>query len=414
MSSRRSLLRASIGVAGLAAPGAMRRAWAQAAPAEAQVALIAPLSGPLARQGIQMRMGASMAIDEINAAGGVKALGGAKMKLIEVDAEDSTEKAKSAAQRLIADYPGVIGGTGAWLSSFTLAVTEVTERAGLPWLTVSYADSITDRGFRYVFQTSLISAKMAETVMPMIAELGRRMSGKPLTRIGVLSNNTAANVTFLKPIRERIAGELGMKLVVDEIYSPPLADPTPVIQPLRAAKPELMLFLPSDVAEDKLLLDSMNSFGLGHGKVPLISFGTHFATAELLNAVGKEELEGAMVVEGNWGARGQEEVIRRFADRTGEKWMNQDSIATYGDILIFKEALERAGVADREKVAAAIRAMDMRDGPAMFYPSRHIKFDAKGRCEDAKVVLVQWQDGVPQAVFPPELATAEPIWPKSG
>jgi len=41
--------------------------------------------------------------------------------------------------------------TGSYLSSFTLAVTEVTERAQLPMLTLSYSDLVTDRGFKYVF-----------------------------------------------------------------------------------------------------------------------------------------------------------------------------------------------------------------------------------------------------------------------
>src|ERR1700731_4731039 len=117
---------------------------------EVRVAMIAPLSGPWARQGQLMRMGADMAIEEINAKGGIKALGGAKLTLVVADAGDSTEKAKNAAQRLLAQDPDLVGGTGAWLSSFTLAVTEVTERAQLPMLTLSYSDLITGRGFKYV------------------------------------------------------------------------------------------------------------------------------------------------------------------------------------------------------------------------------------------------------------------------
>src|SRR5262245_50103890 len=66
-----------------------------------KVALVAPLSGRWARQGQLKKMGAEMAIDEINAAGGVKALGGAKIVLREADAGDSVEKAVSAAQRAL-------------------------------------------------------------------------------------------------------------------------------------------------------------------------------------------------------------------------------------------------------------------------------------------------------------------------
>ncbi len=95
-----------------------------------------------------------MAVDEINQQGGVKALGGAKLTLKIADASDSPEKAKSAAERLLSQEPQLVAGIGSWLSSFTLAITEVTERQQLPWLTLSYADTITGRGFKYVFQTS--------------------------------------------------------------------------------------------------------------------------------------------------------------------------------------------------------------------------------------------------------------------
>ena len=95
-----------------------------------------------------------MAVDHINAQGGIKALGGAKLKLVVLDSGDTTEKAKNAAQRMVAQETDLVAASGAYLSSFTLAVTEVTERASLPVLTLSYSDLITDRGFKYVFQTA--------------------------------------------------------------------------------------------------------------------------------------------------------------------------------------------------------------------------------------------------------------------
>ena len=94
---------------------------------EVKVGLIAPLSGPWARQGDLMLKGAQMAIDDINNGGGITSMGGAKLRLVTADAGDSTEKAKNAAQRFVASEPDMVGATGAWLSSFTLAVTEVTD-----------------------------------------------------------------------------------------------------------------------------------------------------------------------------------------------------------------------------------------------------------------------------------------------
>src|ERR671926_1998472 len=132
---------------------------------EVKVGLIAPLSGPYARPGTLMQKGAELAIAHINDSGGIKALGGAKFKLVTADAGDSTEKAKNAAQRLVAEHPDMAGATGAFVSSFTLAVTEVTERAEVPFLTMSFGDQITARGFKYILQTSATASTQAKSSM---------------------------------------------------------------------------------------------------------------------------------------------------------------------------------------------------------------------------------------------------------
>src|SRR4029077_11330494 len=80
--------------------------------AEVKVGLIAPLSGPWARQGDLMLKGAQMAIDDINNGGGITSMGGAKLRLVTADAGDSTEKAKNAAQRFVASEPDMVGATG--------------------------------------------------------------------------------------------------------------------------------------------------------------------------------------------------------------------------------------------------------------------------------------------------------------
>src|SRR4030081_3636313 len=81
---------------------------------DVEVGLIAPMSGPYARQGQVMKMAADMAIETINQQGGIKSMGGAKLKLEVFDAGDSVEKAKNAAQRMVADSPNLVVATGAY------------------------------------------------------------------------------------------------------------------------------------------------------------------------------------------------------------------------------------------------------------------------------------------------------------
>jgi branched-chain amino acid transport system substrate-binding protein len=379
---------------------------------EVKVGVIAPLTGPWARQGDLMLKGANLAIEHINAAGGVKALNGAKLKLLTFDAGDSVEKAKNAAQRMVAQEPDLVGVTGAWLSSFTLGVTEVTERAELPVLTLSYSDALTARGFKYIFQTSLGGGAQAVSAMPAILKLAEAATGKKPATVGIVMDNTAASVAFAKPMREGGLDKLGLKLLVDETFTPPLSDCTPLIQKVRSQRPEILLLLPTAISDDKMCVEKMSEMGLGKGRIPVISNGAHIGGPDMLKNSTKEIVEGVMTVVGNWPAKGHEKIAEEFVKKTGEPWITQDSLSTYGDMWILKEALEKAGVADKKKVAEAIRQMDSREGSAKFFPGGRMKFDEQGRRVDADLVIVQWQNGVPVTVYPEASAVAKPIWPK--
>jgi branched-chain amino acid transport system substrate-binding protein len=390
--------------------GAVNRAWSQAR--EVKVGLIVPLSGPWARQGDMMLKGANMAVEDINNAGGVKALGGAKLKLITADAGDSVEKAKNAAQRMVAQESDLVGATGAWLSSFTLAVTEVTERAELPFLTLSFSDQITARGFKYVFQTSPTAAAQASGALPAIIELARLATGKTPKTVGIITDNTASPMSFSKPLREGGLEKLGLKLVMDEIYTPPLSDATPLVQKVRNSRPDFLLLIPTSLPDNKLILEKMNEMGLSKGRVPVVANSAAMGMPELLKVVGKDLMEGVMSIVANWGAKGQEKLIADFRKRGGEPWMTQDAVSSYGEMWVFKEALEKARSTDRKKVAEAIRAMDTTEGAARFFPGGRLKFDDNGRRAGAVAVIMQWQNGEPVTVFPPQSAVAKPVWPK--
>ena len=380
---------------------------------EVEVGLIAPMSGPYARQGQVMKMAADMAIETVNQQGGIKALGGAKLKLAVFDAGDSVEKAKNAAQRMVADAPNLAVATGAYLSSFTLAVTEVTERAQLPMLTFSYSDLITSRGFKYVFQTSATGVQQAEGSLPALMDMAQKASGQRPKTVGIVMDNTAASVSFVKPMRDHQFDKMGLKLVVDETFTPPLANATPLIQKVRSARPDILILLPTVISDAKLLLEKMNEFGLGRGKVPTIANGAAILDPDLRNNMNIEQLEGVMAVVADWTTSAQKDFVAEVKKKTGEPWPTQHFVTTYGDILIFKAALEAAGKPDREAVAKALHAMNLSGGPADFFPGNgKLKFDDNGRREGASLLIVQWQKGVPITVFPAKDAIAAPIWPK--
>jgi branched-chain amino acid transport system substrate-binding protein len=373
---------------------------------ELKIALVAPLSGRWARQGQLKKMGAEMAIAEIEAQGGIKALGGGKIVLREADAGDSVEKAVSAAQRALSREK-ISAGIGSWLSSFTLGVTEVAERLQVPWFTLSYADSITERGFKYTFQSSPVSSLQAEQALDLILDLAKR-NNQQIRKAALVGDNTAAIVFFFKPLREKLLKAKGIEIVVDEVWTPPLADATAIIQKLRSTRPDIVFYGATNFPDSIQVLQKVKEFGL---RTPIMGVGAWLLTPEYVKTVGKELLDNVMSVTAAHPLKGQEDFVKRFTQRTGEPFMTQDPLMTYAHVWIIKEAAELAKSTDPKAIRDAVTKLDLRSGPAAsaLTPGR-IRYDERGRRVGATPIIVQWQGGEPFTVVPAELATRKPVW----
>src|SRR5437899_4081541 len=375
---------------------------------DVKIALVAPLAGRWARQGQLKKMGAEMAIEEINTQGGIKALGGAKIVLREADAGDSVEKAVSAAQRVLAREK-ISAGIGAWLSSFTLGVTEVAERLEVPWFTLSYADSITERGFKYTFQTSPVSSLQAEQALDLVVDLAKR-NKQTLRKAAIVGDNTAATVFFFKPLREKLLKAKGIEIVVDEIWTPPLADATAIVQKVRSTQPDIVFYGATNFPDSIQVLQKVKEFGV---KAPIQGVGAWLVTPEYVKTLGKEMLDSIQTVVATHPMKGQEEFVKKFTQRTGEPFMTQDPLCTYAHVWLIKEAIEQAKSADPKALRDALARIDISSGPAVaaFYPPR-VRFDERGRRIGATPLIVQWQDGEPYTVVPLAVATRPVVWHK--
>ncbi len=405
--SRRSVLQSVT----LAAPAVLiRRAWA--APAEVKVALLTPLSGQWARQGQLEKIGADMAVEDANKAGGIKAMGGATIRLVVADAGGSVDQASSAAQRLVSQEPDLVAGIGAWLSSFTLAATEVSERAKLPWLTLSWADSITSRGFKYVIATSPSSSELMGQVLRPLLALATKTTGKAPATIAMISDDTAVGQANAAPLRNGGAAKFGLTVAMDEVYTPPLSDATALVQRIRRTKPDFVMLNASNVPDGRLLLQKMNEFGLGHGKVPVLTVSAAWGTPEMLKQMSAANIDGVIGVAGNWGSKKEQALLDSMCQRSGEPWMTQDTLSTYGHVMLVKDALERAASTDRDKVMAELLATDTTTGPAQFFLGDRLQFQPSGRRKDAVAGVFQWKDGKPLTVSPEDAAFTSLTWPE--
>ena len=116
----------------------------------------------------------------------------------------------------------------------------------------------------------------------------RKRQPEEAETVGIVQDNTAASVAFAKPMREGGLQQLGLKLLVDETFTPPLSDCTQLIQKVRSTQPEILLLLPTAIPDDKLCLEKLHELGLGRGRIPVVSNGAHIAAPNMLKNMSKD------------------------------------------------------------------------------------------------------------------------------
>ncbi|ENR01403.1 hypothetical protein H721_02430 [Brucella ovis IntaBari-2006-46-332] len=139
---------------------------AGAAPASADIKMgsLYPFSGPLALLGDESARGLEIAVEEINAKGGVQ---GEKIVLVRGDAVDNNQ-AIGEARRLIS-VENVAGIFGTFSSGRAVAASQVSELAGVPYFELgAVADEITDRGLENVYRANPYARDFAQMIVEML------------------------------------------------------------------------------------------------------------------------------------------------------------------------------------------------------------------------------------------------------
>src|SRR5215468_9258107 len=149
--SRRKFLRNTAFGATAAAGFLHAPAILRAQSATAKIGVLHPVSGALSYSGQQGRLGATMAIDDINAAGGIKALGGAKIDPMLGDAQSTPDGGNAEVEKM--NEAGVCAVVGGYASAICLSATQTAARYDLPYVVdVGVVDSIVTRGLKNTFR----------------------------------------------------------------------------------------------------------------------------------------------------------------------------------------------------------------------------------------------------------------------
>jgi len=374
-----------------------------------KVAMVVHNTGPYADTGRMKTIGAQIAIDEINAAGGIKSLGGAPMELVIEDAGADVGSAVAAANRALSQ--GVVAGDGTGISSATLAVTEVAERRGIPWITMSFEDQITERGFRNVFATSPKTSEFTDLWVRAINELVEE-TGQKIERVGIVSGVNVVATSAAAQLRDKYAAQYGWQIVMDEtVEEGSLRDATPIVERIRATRPQLLL-VGSAIADIQKI--TRKQIEQGMTPVPWVLSGAPYLSGAFVEALGADAVNGTFAVASAAPFAGQEELAQKVRD-AGDPYPQQYHFATYSSMYLIKDAVERARSRDPKAIRDALAATDVSGGPAADpWPAQRVRFDSTGRAVDRVAVLVQWQGDKTVTVYPLDRAQGKAIWPTLG
>ncbi|MCF8052914.1 MAG: ABC transporter substrate-binding protein [Desulfobacterales bacterium] len=353
-----------------------------------RVGNIIPLSGPSASVGEQGKFAREMAVEEINASGGIKALGGAKLKMLYADSESKPEKGVAEAERLI-NSEKVHVLTGCWNSAVTYPTSAVAERYGVPFIVpVSVADKITEQGFKTVFRIAAKDSWWTRDQFSFLKDMQEEFGTEIKTVAFVYENGDWGKGFAEQWIK--LAEKTGYKVVLDEPYPSTATDLSPVVQKIRRARPDVLLLV-SNAADAILLTNTMAEYRVSPKAI--IGSGGGHADPSFLTATGKNAQYVFDIVE--WetdiNKAGAKEANEKYKTKYGQN-LTGEAVDAYLAMYVLADALERAGSLDREKIRIALSETRYTDGQGMIVGYDAVEFDQSGQNKYASPVMVQIND----------------------
>ena len=349
---------------------------------------IIPLSGPSATVGAQGKNAREMAVAEINAAGGIKSLGGAKLDLIYADSESKPEKGVSEAERLInTEKVNVL--TGCWNSSVTYPTSAVAERYGVPFLVpVSVADKITEQGFKNVFRIAAKDSWWTRDQFAFLKDMQAEFNTEVKKLAFVYENGDWGQGIAANWVK--LAKENGFEVVLNEPYPSTATDLSPVVQKIRRARPDVLMLV-SNAADAILLTNTLAEYRVKLKAI--VSSGGGHADPSFIKATGKNSQYIFDIVEWETDVNkpGAKEANEKYKKLYGNN-LTGEAVDAYLAMYIIKDALERAASLDPEKIRQALATTHLSDGPGMIVGYDKVEFDEKGQNKHASLVMVQIND----------------------
>jgi branched-chain amino acid transport system substrate-binding protein len=379
--------------------------WAKQKGKPVKIGVLLTLTGPLAKAGAEIRNVVDMAIEDVNAKGGIQCLGGAPLQAVYGDSQAKPSVGVGETERLI-ERENVIAVIDMYPSVVTIAASAVAERLKTPfYAAISFADVITERGFKYVFEQEPQADTVAENQVRFLSFL-EKSTGKKLSRVGLIYEDTDYGQALTKGHTKYLKMR-GYQVVTQLSYPSRSSDVTSLISKLKMAKPDVVIQA-SYLGDSILITRTANRLGL---KVPFIDSAGK-AHAAYLKAVGPL-CEGEFILN-MWNrdiSPVAQSLFERYRTLHGGDPSGMDFL-DYQAILTLKVALEKSCSYDRDDLRNALSEIEILPGPNLIMPYSKIKFNENGLNIGGAFIMTQVQGGKFITVWPEKHASAKPLWNK--
>ncbi len=360
-----------------------------------KIGVILPLTGSQAAFGEALKNGYLIALDEINAKGGL--LG----KKVELDIYDDQSKPDQAVQGVskLVDQDRMPLILGSYSSESTMAIIPAVTQRQVPLIIpIAVADNLLDSKSPWIFRVGASTTDYARATVAFLKD-----NGGPKA-MAIVYENTNFGQSSLKAMTA-VAQVAGIKLVAVESYEAKSPDYRAVLQRVKQANPEVIYFC-SYLLDATTLMRQSQEIDLNPRYYT--SAGTGFAIAEFPTSKGAGKNAEYTFTVMQWlpGARwpGSKEFDAEYFRRYNGH-PTHHPMSAYTTLLVATQAINDAKSLNSARIRDAIRNIHL--GMTPFGP---VKFDAGGQNQHP-LMITQVQGGQFRIVYPPDAAESKPVIP---
>lgn len=362
-----------------------------------KIGSIHPLTGNYAYEAQQIINSQQLAIDEINAAGGISSMGGAKLELVVGDSQASADTGASETERLI--YEGCSIVTGTFQSGVTLTCMQKAEQNSVPFLvTVSNNVAMFENGFEWCYRIQPNADVFAQDFIEYISAVKTDE-----IKTAVLIHEDSLTGTDSGDIISENMASTGIELLDRITYSASTSTLSTEVTKIADLNPDLLITI-GYFADTSLLVKELNERGIKIKMVCGVANGG-ISDSKFIADFG-DTVENYLDL--NYRFNPNSDKTKTLLESYKAKYSDDMSVHAvwgYESIYVIADALERAGSSDPKALRDSLKTTNIEDH--VLAQAGPITFDAKGENVNAAGVLVQIQGGKHVVVYPVEFAESE-------